>query len=94
MAANNSWTGVRDVGTSILVQSACCCDTEPTQNCSYLCYRSIATKREMIQFTLIPPDASHIFLMTSLFDINPVWNRKQVLIDGSNKYKQLELFIF
>ena len=29
-------------------KSVRCYDTEPTQNCSYLCYRSIAKKKEMI----------------------------------------------
>ena len=31
------------------------------QNCSDLCNSSIATKREMIRFTVVPPDEGHVF---------------------------------
>ena len=49
MVANNNWTGYETWARVFLFsKSTCCCDTEPTQNCSYLCYHSIATKREMI----------------------------------------------
>ena len=40
------------------------------QNCSDLCNSSIATKREMIRFTVVPPDRREsLFLMASLSDI-------------------------
>ena len=58
MAANNSWTGYETWARVFLFsKNARCCDTEsePMQNCSYLCHRSIATKREMIRFTVVPP---------------------------------------
>ena len=49
--------GTRHIGSNIFVlyKSAGYYDTEQTQNCSYLCYRSIATKREMIRFTVVRP---------------------------------------
>ena len=75
MAVNNSWTGYETWARVFsFSKSARCCDTDPTQNCSYLCYRLKATKKEMIRFTVVPPDASHVFLMTSLYRINPIWN--------------------
>ena len=57
MAENNSWTGYEhfcSLKRAVLY-------TEPTQNCSCLCYCSIVTKREMIRFMVVPPDTSHIF---------------------------------
>ena len=72
IAANNCWTGYKTWARVFsLSKSARCYDIEPTQNCSY---HSIATKREMIRFTVVPSDASHVFLVTSLYDINPIWN--------------------
>ena len=76
MAANNSWTGYEMwARVFLLSKSAHCYDTEPMQNCSYSCYCSIATKREIIRFTVVHPDESHVFLMTSLSNINPIWNQ-------------------
>ena len=89
MAAKNNkkWRRITVGETWIRVflfckRARCYYDTEPTQDCFYLWYRSIATKREMIRFTTVPPDASHVYLMTSLYLI---WNlRKQVPIQHSS----------
>ena len=62
MAVNSSWTGYETWARVFLFsESARCYDAEPTKNCTYLCYRSIATKWEMIRFTVIPLDMSHFF---------------------------------
>ena len=64
MALNNGWTGYETWARVFLFSKSACCwdtETEPTQICSYSCHRSIATKREMIRFTVVPPDASHVF---------------------------------
>ena len=71
MAANNSWA---EYGTwarvfcslkarAVMIQNQ-------TQNCSNLCYSSIATKREMIRFTVVPPDEGHVF---NDFIIRHIW---------------------
>ena len=57
-------------------------DTEQTWNCRSLSSRSIATKRYAIRFSLVPPDASEVFLM--IF-INPILNLLQQVTGVSQR---------
>ena len=58
MAVNISWTGF-EMWAQVFFFIVRCYDTEPIQK---LWYCSIATKRAMIQFTAVPPDASYFFM--------------------------------
>ena len=52
-------------GTRVFLfsKSMRCYDMKAMLNCSCLCYSLIsATKREMIRFTIVPPDVSQVFL--------------------------------
>ena len=76
MAVNNSWTRYTYLTWArvfFFSNSTRWNDTGPTQHCSYLCYCPIATKREVIRFTVVLPGASDILLMTFKPN-NSIWN--------------------
>ena len=95
MAAKNNkkWRRITVGETWIRVflfckRARCYYDTEPTQDCFYLWYRSIATKREMIRFTTVPASRRESRLFNDfiiLHKLNPIWNlRKQVPIQHTS----------
>ena len=65
MAVDNIWIGYETWARVFSFLKARAVMTQnQTRNCSYLCYRSIATKREMIRFASSSRRESR-FLMTS-----------------------------
>ena len=72
--------------------------TENQRKTSYLCYRLIATTREMIQFIVTSPDTSHVFLMTFIIRTSILYGtcfwrflslpRSQILIYHHSHFQQ------
>ena len=71
MVGNNGWTRY-EMGTSTSLFSKCapCFDTEIKQNPS-LCYRLIASKREIIQFMVVTLNRINHFIIHHQSYIKP-----------------------